>query len=232
MSEKCIYKKKLGFTLLEILVVVGIFVLLSTIGILSITRSKNKTYIDNAMGSISTGLSKVQSLTRAGRSVDRTPAGSNTEVPRSYGISINQWPGYLNGFKIFADFPLAGQDPDLIPHCLMGAVPPPPAGCDPAGLGKEDTIVEDVSFLNGVEINAINVKIGGILTPVSRADLVFLIPTGETVLYYKDPVSNLMVKLNEPPENIYVRVLLLKPGVGLSGNVIIEGGILGAKVRY
>jgi prepilin-type N-terminal cleavage/methylation domain-containing protein len=228
MSQSNQINHRSAFTLVEILVVVGIFALLSTVGLVSVRSSKNKTNLSNGLGYLAGAISKVQGFTRAGRSFDKTPPSVMT-VPRSYGISIDRVDN-KNGFKLFADFPPVGPDPIGIPHCYADGGE---LGCDPTAPAspKTDTVVEDNTFMSGIEVSAIQVDTGSGIVSVERIDLVYLIPSAETVLYYDDALGG-MIKFAGPAEQVNVTVILRNPTSGESRSLIIKGGLIGGSVRY
>lgn len=225
-------KERTAFTLVEVLVVVSIFALLSTIGLVNIRSSKNLANLSNAKGLLASAVSKVQGYTRAGRSFDRTPASGSLEVPRSFGITVDKT---LNpdGFRLFADFPPAGLPLETVPHCYsVGGVP----GCDPylaAGSPKADSLVEDKDFASGIQVSKIEYvkQVPSIQTvETNRIDLVYLVPTAETVLYYEGIAGN-MVKFDDPAEKISVIITLFNPASNSTDTVTISGGIIGGTVK-
>jgi prepilin-type N-terminal cleavage/methylation domain-containing protein len=235
MAQRSYYQARPAFTLVEILVVVAIFAILSTIGLVSITNNKNKYYLENSQGKVSSTLSRIQGYTRAGRSVYRTPPGAQEDVPRSYGLSVDKVNNNV-GYKWFADFSsnlLGAPDAPAFPHCYSGGVQ---LGCDPfaaGGFPKQDTIVEDGTFGNNIQVSEIWVDDKNNIDPafqVDRVDLVFIIPTSETLLYYYDTNTSQMIMLTG--NNFAIQIKIINPAVNDAKTIMIVGGAVGGGIKY
>ncbi|MFA6198452.1 MAG: type II secretion system protein [Patescibacteria group bacterium] len=229
-------KQYFAFTVIEVLVVVAIFAMLSTISLISIQRSKERSKTQSTLQLMTSSMEKIKGYVLGGRSFNDSLGAP--AVARSYGVSID-FASNPNKFTIFADFPPSGAgapDPTLVPNCYAGGGDP---GCDPffaTGFPKRDSVIEENVFTNGRLFDSLKIRtaIGPqVFMDVDRVDIVYLVPSNETVMYYLDTASGAMVKFNGGID-VMMAVATINsnpPLASNAGEIYIYGGLVGGNLH-
>lgn len=208
-------RQESGFTMVELLVSVSIFAVLTTVGLLTFQRNQATQQIRDSSNLLVSSTKKIQGFTRAGRGVNHFSTGVFT-IPRAYGLSFD---ALINptSYATYADHS-AGEY-----YCLY---------CPNV---SDDTLIERVEFANNVIISQIELFGGDpIVPPPTRVDIVFTLPNAEVKIVYKDPVlEDVYTEYLPTTADGYVTLMvtLVHQRTGATEKIEIWGGPLGGVVN-
>lgn len=150
------YQKQRGFTLVEIIAVLGIFMVLTSIVVFNYSKFRSDTVLTNMAYEVALTIREAQIYGVSARS-------SGVSFENAYGIFIptsssNQYSVYSDGN---GDLLFSGDD------CL---------------LSGGDTCVTTYNFQNSIKISQLDVKIGGSCQPASTLSISFKRPNPEPII--------------------------------------------------
>ncbi len=196
-----------GFTLVEMLVAIGIFVILGTVGLVSFMRNRRNTDLEASVSELASNVRKMQSYTRSGKSIDNPNIpGPDLEVPRAYGISFDRI-NYPGQYKMYADFgTLSNWQYDEVD----------------TGDGI-DVLIDTYDLARNTLINYLSAT--NLRAEYERLDIVFEVPTSKLIISAFNAADGWE---NPPFEDLPTSTVGVQQTQSLdSKNVIIEGGFLG-----
>ncbi|MBU0707792.1 prepilin-type N-terminal cleavage/methylation domain-containing protein [Patescibacteria group bacterium] len=192
-----------GYTLIELLVTISIFIIISTVGLVSFLRHRQATDLDSSVSELSSNIRKVQGYTRSGR-------GEGGLHPRAYGVSIDL--DTNDSYILYADADeLPGFDPST--YCY-------------ACYGEADVLIDDYSLLNNTTLDAINITGLATIADITKVYLVFIVPTSELKIVYEDPDAGGFVSYEVPGEK-EVRITVKHLKSEDTKTVKVTGGAFG-----
>lgn len=160
-----------GFTLTELVVTIGVFLLLSTVALVNFRQVDNSLVLQNVAHQVALVVRKAQIL---GISVQGVKSGSGTVFP-SYGVNFDiSGPPPDNFFRLFADLPVGGGNGVFNGTICPGTIV----------IGNE--CVQKYTLAGGYTVKQLcgNKKVGGALATcgLSRLDISFIRPNPDAVI--------------------------------------------------
>ena len=144
---------KKGFTLIEMISVVAIIGILTTVGVVAFLRNRQSADLDRSASELASNIRKIQGYTRAGRS-----EGAN--VPRAYGLMIDLTGGWADTYTLYADFGTSGDDFYF----------------EPAPTGP-DVQIDNFTLASNTRITS--VEISNLRESFGRIDFGFFVPSSD-----------------------------------------------------
>jgi len=190
-----------GFTLIEIIVAVAIFVIIGSVGLLSFVRNRQSSDLSRSASELASNIRKAQGYSRSGRN----EAGV---VPRAYGVSIDieSHPGT---YYLYAD-----SDSEI-----------PEAYCYEC-VADDDILIGEYTLATNTEISDLAIEGFSPTEDLKRVDFIFFIPSMEMKVVYLDPDTGVYT-LFSPAGTSKITLEVSHTQVGDTKSLIVEGGVLG-----
>lgn len=152
--------EKKGFTIIEMLAVVVIVGLLTSVGVVSFLRSRQASDLERSASQLASNIRKIQGYTRTGRS-------EGTKVPRAYGLVVNldDITGQTTAYTLYADF---GNDDITFNDMWFDPGAPNP---------NTDVAIEQISLAANTVISG--VAIDSAKVSYDRVDFAFFVPSSD-----------------------------------------------------